>query len=72
METTVDRINSKDVRKLMEDVALIKRVLSINRGKDPEGELTLWAKKELKKARKEPESSYTSHEEIRKRMFSKK
>ena len=68
---TLKGIDPKDIRRLMEDVALIKNVLSI-RERDPEGELSQWAKKELKRARKEPESKYISHEEIRRRIFSKK
>ncbi len=69
---TINRIHPRDVKRLMEDVALIKRILSINKERDPEGELSNWAKKEINKARKEPLSKYTSHEEIRKRIFSKK
>ena len=55
METTNTEIpNSEDLKKLMEDVALIKEILFFNSNiKDPEGELSDWAKKELKKARKE-------------------
>ena len=63
---TLKGVNSKDMRKLMEDVALIKNILM------SEGELTPWAKKELKRARAEPESSYTSHEELKRRIFSRK
>ncbi|HJZ18563.1 MAG TPA: hypothetical protein VJ208_00470 [Candidatus Nanoarchaeia archaeon] len=55
METTNTEIpNSEDLKKLMEDVALIKEILFFNSNiKDPEGELSDWAKKELKKTRKE-------------------
>jgi MoxR-like ATPase len=71
METSTRNINPEDIKKLMEDVALIKRALSINK-KDPEGELSEWAKKQLKMARKTPSSQYISHEEVKKRIFSKK
>lgn len=66
----IKSVGTKDIKKLMEDVALIKQVLSINK-KDPEGELTDWAKKQLKIARQTPESEYISHEEIRKRILAK-
>lgn len=48
----------EDIRKLAIDVALIKNVF-LN-----EGELTDWAKEELKKAREEDESEYTSLEKL--------
>ena len=55
METNKPKIiNPEDLKKLMKDVALIKEILFFNSNiKDPEGELSDWAKKELKKARKE-------------------
>ena len=56
----------KDMEKIKRDVELIKNILM------SEGELTDWAKKELKNARNEPESRYISHENLRKRIFSKK
>lgn len=71
MEIATKGINSEDIKKLMEDVALIKKALAISQ-KDPEGELTEWAKKELEKARKTPFSEYISHEQVKKRIFSKK
>jgi len=48
----------EDIKKLMVDVALIKNLLV------EKGELTDWAKKELKKAREEDESEYTSLDEL--------
>lgn len=48
----------EDIKKLMVDVALIKNAFL------DEGELTDWAKEELKKAREEDESGYTSLEEL--------
>ena len=71
METSTRSINPEDIKKLMEDVALIKKALAISK-KDPDGSLTNWAKKQLKIARKTPLSQYTSHEEVKKRIFSKK
>lgn len=68
---TKESINSEDIKKLIQDVALIKRVLSINK-KDPEGELTEWAKNQIKIARETPLSQYISHEEVKKRIFSEK
>jgi len=66
----IKSVGTKDIRKLIEDVALIKQVLSIGK-KDPEGELTHWAKKQLEIARKTPESEYISHEAVKKRIFAK-
>ncbi len=55
---TLKGVDPKDMRKLMEDVALIKNILM------SEGGLTPWAKKELMKARKEDESKYTDLEDL--------
>ena len=71
METATKGINPEDIKRLMEDVALIKKALYINK-KDPEGSLTEWAKKQLKKARETSPLQYISHEEVKKRIFSKK
>ena len=51
METEIKDIR-EDIKKLMLDVALIKRVI-LN-----ESELTDWANGELKRAREEDESEY--------------
>jgi hypothetical protein len=48
----------EDIKKLMVDVALIKNAFL------DEGELTDWAKGELKKAREEDESEYLSLEKL--------
>ena len=48
----------KDIKRLIVDVALIKNAFL------DEGELTDWAKEELKKAREEDESEYISLEEL--------
>ncbi|MEK6924671.1 MAG: hypothetical protein AABW71_00350 [Nanoarchaeota archaeon] len=47
-----------DILSLKRDIALIKYMLM------SEGKLTEWAKKELAKARKDPESSYTDLENL--------
>ena len=65
METETKSINEK-LTKLVRDVELIKKVLI------PEGELTDWAKSQLEKARKTSRSEYVSHEEVEKRILSKK
>ena len=57
METEIKDLR-EDIKKLMIDVALIKNAF-LN-----EGELTDWAKKELKRAREEDESEYTSLDEL--------
>ena len=48
----------EDIKKLAIDVALIKNAF-LN-----EGELTDWAREELKKAREEDSSEYTSLDEL--------
>ena len=69
METETKHINESEIRQLIQDVAMIKEVLSINK-KDPEGELSDWAKNELKEARKR--NIKISHEEVKRRILSKK
>ena len=68
METNKPKIiNPEDLKKLMKDVALIKEILFFNSNiKDPEGEISEWAKEELKKARKEKDT--ISHEELKKEL----
>jgi hypothetical protein len=56
METQA--INNKDIEQIKRDIDLIKNILM------SEGELTGWAKKQLAKARKESEDTYTSLEEL--------
>ncbi|HLA23294.1 MAG TPA: hypothetical protein VJZ93_02040 [Candidatus Nanoarchaeia archaeon] len=52
METK--KISDKEIRKIVEDMALIKEILFYNSNiKDSEGEFSDWAKIELEKARKE-------------------
>ena len=74
METTNTKTsNPEDLKKLMEDVTLIKEILFFNKNiKDPEGELSDWAKKEFKEARETPEEEYVSLEAVRKMILSKK
>ncbi len=61
METEIKDLR-EDIKKLMIDVALIKNAF-LN-----EGELTDWAKEELKKAREEDENEYTSLEDLKKEI----
>ena len=74
METTnTETPNPEYLKKLMEDVALIKEILFFNKNiKDPEGELSDWAKRELNEAREIPEEEYISLESVKKRILSKK
>lgn len=57
MEITINRVH-QDVLRLQRQIELLNRILL------DEGKLTLWARKELKKARAEKEESYTSLNEI--------
>ena len=61
MEEQTIKVNENDFRQLVKDVALIKSIL-INR--DSEGELSDWAKDELKRAREEPEEGYIDLNEL--------
>ncbi len=65
----VNDIKQSDIEQIKSDLALIKEILI---PKDEDGELTDWAKEELEKARNESRESYTSHEEVKRRIFSKK
>jgi transcription antitermination factor NusG len=57
METTISDVNH-NLLKLMREIELIKHMISA------EGELTPWAKKEIKKARAKSEETYTSLKEL--------
>jgi hypothetical protein len=57
MEINANHLH-RDILSLKRDIALIKHMLM------SEGKLTEWAKKELAKARKEEESSYTNLENL--------
>ena len=62
----------EDLMKLRRDMEIIKKLLmSQRRMEDSEGELTDWAKNELKEARKEPDSKYVSLENVKKRILKK-
>jgi len=72
METEVKGISTEELKQLIRDVALIKEILLFNKSlKDPEGELSDWAKKELIEARKIPISEKISHEEVKKRILAR-
>jgi len=63
MDADIRTLN-KDMDKIKGDIELIKNVLS-------EGELTDWAKEELEKARKIPDSENIPLEEVEKRIQEK-
>ena len=63
-------ICNKDIEQIKIDIELIKGLLMPKI--DEEGELSDWAKNELKRARNTPESEYISFEEIKKRIKNKK
>ncbi|MCK4553035.1 hypothetical protein KAT80_02435 [Candidatus Pacearchaeota archaeon] len=65
MET--QKVDASDLRQLVQDVALIKRILLLNE----EGEFTEWAKKELAEARKVPDSELLSSEEVKQMILEK-
>ena len=56
----IERLN-----KMQSEINVIKESL------DEDGELTDWAKEELKKAREAPEEDYTSQEDVRKMILGK-
>jgi len=66
MKTGIKDISPGDLRKLIEDVKLIKNILL------EEGEMTDWAKNELKSARKRPEKEYASLGKVKRNILSKK
>lgn len=53
----------KDLEEIRQRLSLIQHILSEER------ELSSWAKKELKKARKAPKTDYISHEELKRRIL---
>lgn len=63
-----ENISEKELRQLIMDVTLIKKILSLE--KDPEGELSDWAKNALNEARKRKE--YVSLEEVKGKILTKK
>ena len=70
MEVETINVSADDLRKLIQDVAMIKEVLMCHRPyPDPEGELSDWAKKELKEARNTPEEECISMEDIEKEFL---
>ena len=58
-------IKQEDIEKIKADLELIKNLLL---KRDPEGELSDWAKNELSKARAEVKENYTSLENLRKEI----
>ncbi len=62
------KISKNEFMQLVHDVAMIKAFLMPSK-KDPEGELTDWAKNELAEARKIPDSELISMEDIEKEFM---
>ena len=63
----------RDIRKELIEIRmtmeLLKKAILIQ--KDPEGELSDWAKQELAEARATPRSEFVSHEEVKKIILEK-
>ncbi len=69
MESEIKRIDERLIR-LARDMELIKGLLMAK--VDDEGELSDWAKNELRKARNAPESENVSFDEVKDRIQNKK
>ena len=73
MKAIPQEIKHEDIQRLIEDVEMLKDiVLSNSNMEDPEGELTDWAKEQLRIARATPLSEYISLEEVEKKIRSRK
>lgn len=73
MESIPQNIRQEDIQQLIEDVEMLKEVVFSNSHmEDPEGELTDWAKEQLRIARATPRSQYISLEEVEKKIQSRK
>ena len=59
-------VKQEDIEKIKTDLEIIKSMLV---RKDPEGELSDWAKEELEKARATLESECISHEDVKKMVL---
>jgi len=65
-------VKEEDIKQLIQDVAVLKEILFYNKNlQDPEGELSDWAKKQLKKAREAPELEHISFEDVKNRILNK-
>ncbi|MEK6974248.1 MAG: hypothetical protein AABW41_03370 [Nanoarchaeota archaeon] len=62
METSIESLH-KDLQDIKRNIYLIKHILS------EEFELTDYAKKSLKEARKTPKNKYISNDELKKRLL---
>lgn len=62
MATNIENLH-KDLIEIKRDIGLIKHILA------EDYELTNYAKKALKEARKTPKSRFISHEELKKRFL---
>ena len=63
-----------EIKDIKEELVQIRMTLEMMKKfiipqKDPEGELSDWAKTELAEARDSPESEFISHEEVRKQIL---
>ena len=73
MEAIGQAIKHADIQRLIEDVEMLKEVVfSKSHMEDSEGELTDWAKEQLRIARATPLSKYISLEEVEKRIQARK
>ena len=73
MEAPPQKVKNADIQQLIEDVAMLKEVVfPTSDMEDPEGELTDWAKEQLRIARATPLSEYISHEEVKKQTLARK
>jgi hypothetical protein len=64
--------NAREIKQLIQDVAMLKEVLFYNKNlQDPEGELSDWEKKQLKKAREAPESECVPFEDVKNRILNR-
>ena len=62
----IETIKREDIEKIKEDLKIIKNFLL---RKDPDGELSDWARNALNESRATPESECISHNEVKKRFL---
>jgi len=63
------QISNQEIVKMLKEIKVDINI--IKESLDNDGELTDWAKEELKKAREAPEEDYVSQEEVRKMILRK-
>ncbi len=70
MEVNYNRARGDEIKQLIRDVALIKEILFFNKLiKDPEGDLSEWARSELENSRKSSGTDYISIENLKKKIL---